>query len=196
MARSAKRTIDHDEIKRWVAQRGGCPAHVKRTADADDPGILRIDFEGFSGQDTLGKIEWDEWFDAFEKNELAFIYQDEKDSRFSKLVRRNGADEEASGSGDQKQESGRRTGSGQSSAKSGMAGSAPRRWSSKTERVTINDANAEELDALWGVGPQNAKRIIEYRRQHGRLKGPEDLVAINGIDGALAKTIADQADFD
>jgi len=77
-----------------------------------------------------------------------------------------------------------------------MAGSERRRWSSKTERVTINDATAEELDALWGVGPQNAKRILDHRRKHGRLKGPEDLVAIDGIDGALANTIAEQASFD
>jgi Chalcone isomerase-like len=29
---------------------------------------------------------------------------------------------------------------------------------SKTAHVTINDATAEELEALWGVGPHNAKR--------------------------------------
>jgi hypothetical protein len=31
---------------------------------------------------------------------------------------------------------------------------------------------------------------------HGRLRRPEDLVAIEGIDGALANTIAKQANFD
>jgi competence protein ComEA len=77
----------------------------------------------------------------------------------------------------------------------GMQGTPPRRWSSKTERVTINDATEEELDALWGVGPANARRILEYRREHGRIKGPDDLVAIEGIDGALAQLIAEQADF-
>jgi competence protein ComEA len=76
-----------------------------------------------------------------------------------------------------------------------MQGSRPRRCSSRTGRVTINDATEEELDALWGVGPANARHILDYRSKHGRIKGPDDLVAIEGIDGALAEVIAKQADF-
>ncbi|HEX9106908.1 MAG TPA: hypothetical protein VF832_06765 [Longimicrobiales bacterium] len=85
---SASRTTDHDEIRRWVEERGGFPAHVKSTAEGDDPGVLRIDYPGYSGQDTLERISWDEWFDSFEENRLTFLYQDEGDSRFSKLVSR------------------------------------------------------------------------------------------------------------
>lgn len=92
---SAKTTTDHQTIKQWVEERGGAPARVKGTgSDAGDPGILRIDYPGFSGADSLEHIEWEEFFDAFEDNELAFLYQDEPNSRFSKFVARSGADEE------------------------------------------------------------------------------------------------------
>ncbi len=84
---AAKATVDHDTIRRWVEQHGGCPAHVKGTGGKQDPGILRIDFTGFSGQESLEKISWDEFFDSFDANELAFLYQD--DGRFNKLVRRD-----------------------------------------------------------------------------------------------------------
>jgi hypothetical protein len=84
---SSKATIDHDTIRKWVQKHGGCPAHVKSTGDKNDPGILRIDFPGFSGQKTLEEISWEQFFAAFEDNELAFVYQD-GNSRFNKLVHR------------------------------------------------------------------------------------------------------------
>jgi hemerythrin superfamily protein len=86
--RSAKRTTDHEEIRRWVESHGGHPAAVKRTGRGDDPGILRIDFPGFSGQGTLEAIDWDTFFEWFDKNELAFLHQDAPNSRFNKLVSR------------------------------------------------------------------------------------------------------------
>lgn len=88
----AKKTTDHREIKRWVEARGGCPARVKGTGNGD-PGVLRIDYTGYGGQETLEQISWDEFFEKFEKENLAFLYQEEteggKKSRFSKLVRRD-----------------------------------------------------------------------------------------------------------
>lgn len=88
----AKTTINHDIIKGWVEQRGGCPAHVKGTGSDGNPGVLRIDFPGYSGTKTLEPIEWDSFFAAFEDNELAFLYQDEDNSRFSKLISRERVD--------------------------------------------------------------------------------------------------------
>ena len=93
----ARATIDHDTIRSWVEARGGCPAHVRGTGEGDDPGLLRIDYPGFSGQQTLEEISWDEFFEAFEENELAFLYQDEENSRFSKLVSRKNVDIEDEG---------------------------------------------------------------------------------------------------
>jgi hypothetical protein len=93
MSGAAKGTIDHEVIRAWVEERGGKPACVKRTAKKNDIGILRIDFPGYSGEDTLEHISWDEWFDKFEEKRLAMLFQEETAggdvSRFSKLVSRD-----------------------------------------------------------------------------------------------------------
>jgi len=85
-------TTDHNKIQNWTEERDGYPARVKGT-DGKAGGIIRIDYEGYSGEDTLERITWDEWFDAFEKNKRAFLYQDSVKgggkSRFSKLIDRN-----------------------------------------------------------------------------------------------------------
>ncbi|HEY0161002.1 MAG TPA: hypothetical protein VGF28_27200 [Thermoanaerobaculia bacterium] len=86
---SSLTTTKREEIQRWVEERGGFPAHVVRTSGpGDDPGVLRIDYPGFSGTESLERISWDEWFEWFDRNKLAFLYQDKKNSRFSKLVAR------------------------------------------------------------------------------------------------------------
>jgi len=99
MSTEAKVTTDHEEIKQWVEERGGHPARVKGTEKGDGGGLLRIDYPGFSGEDTLEAITWDEFFEAFDNNDLAFLYQEEtkggKESRFSKLISRDSAKEQA-----------------------------------------------------------------------------------------------------
>ena len=86
MSGKSKVTTNHEEIRRWTEERGGWPATVKTTEKNGKPGILRIDYPGYGGEDTLDRISWEEFFDAFEKNKLAFLYQDDKDSRFSKFI--------------------------------------------------------------------------------------------------------------
>ena len=89
----SKTTTNHEEIRRWVEERGGHPARVKDTESKNSPGVLRIDYPGFSGEHRLEAISWDEFFEVFDDNNLAFIYQDEtkdgKQSRFSKLIDRD-----------------------------------------------------------------------------------------------------------
>jgi hypothetical protein len=92
-SKSAVATTDHEAIRKWIEQRGGCPARVKGTERGDDPGILRVDFPGYSGEDTLECIDWDMWFRAFDEHGLAFLYEPEGESRFNKLIRRDGADD-------------------------------------------------------------------------------------------------------
>jgi hypothetical protein len=86
-------TTDHDEIRRWVEEHGGKPARVRSTGNGDDPGVLRIDFPGGAGEDELEPVSWDEWFQKFDDEGLAFLYQESKasgeDSTFFKLVRRD-----------------------------------------------------------------------------------------------------------
>lgn len=88
----SKTTTDHNQIRRWVEERGGHPAKVKGT-ESRDSALLRVDYPGFSGEDTLEEIDWDEFFEIFDENNLAFLYQektaDGKQSRFSKFVERS-----------------------------------------------------------------------------------------------------------
>lgn len=88
----AKTTTDHKKIQKWVEERGGRPARVKGTEDKDGGGLLRIDFPGYSGKDSLEEISWEEFFEEFDQSKLAFLHQDKtedgKKSRFSKLVNR------------------------------------------------------------------------------------------------------------
>ena len=93
MAGESKTTTDHDEIRRWVEERGGRPSSVKGTGDGDDAGILRIDFPDAGDEGSLEEISWDEFFEKFDEKNLAFLYQEEtsggEESRFFKFVSRS-----------------------------------------------------------------------------------------------------------
>jgi hypothetical protein len=95
MSGESHTTTDHDEIRQWAEARGGRPAAVSATGSGDDPGILRINFDDPGGDDDEGleEISWDEWFQAFDANGLALIYQEQtaegEESRFNKLVSRD-----------------------------------------------------------------------------------------------------------
>ncbi|MFB9863464.1 hypothetical protein [Rufibacter immobilis] len=88
MSESAKTTTDHNTIRKWAEARDGKPATVKGTGKGEEAGLLRINFPGYA-EDNLEEISWEEFFEKFEEKKLAFLYQDEKDSRFSKLVNRD-----------------------------------------------------------------------------------------------------------
>lgn len=92
MAGESKLTTDHAVIRRWVEERDGSPARVKATGSRDDPGLLRIDFPGYTGKESLERISWDDFFARFEEKNLAFLYQDQvrsgEASRFFKFVQR------------------------------------------------------------------------------------------------------------
>ena len=90
MAGESKVTTNHGEIQRWVEERGGSAARVKGTEGRTDGGLLRIDYPGFTGEDSLEAITWEEFFKTFDEHNLAFLYQDKtkdgKVSRFSKFI--------------------------------------------------------------------------------------------------------------
>src|SRR5437763_7167917 len=102
MARSrSNTTTDHEEIRRWAEERGGRPACVRGTGGNDDIGMIRIDFPGYSGEQSLEHIGWDDWFRKFDENNLALVYQDStaggQKSNFNKLIGREAADARADG---------------------------------------------------------------------------------------------------
>jgi hypothetical protein len=90
---SSKTTTNHEEIRKWAEKRGAHPARVKSTGNENDPGILRLDFPGYSGGDSLEPIEWEEFFEKFEENNLALLYQETtsggEQSNFNKLISRD-----------------------------------------------------------------------------------------------------------
>jgi hypothetical protein len=83
-------TTDHKFIRKWVEERGGVPTSVHGTAKGSAAGVLRIDFEPKDAD--LEKISWGDFFEKFDREKLAFLYQDKtKDgsiSRFHKFVQR------------------------------------------------------------------------------------------------------------
>jgi hypothetical protein len=82
-------TIDHEEIREWVEARGGTPATVEGTErGSETAGLLRIDFPGYSGKDTLTPVDWDEFFEKFEEERLAFLHDNKPQSKFNKFIAR------------------------------------------------------------------------------------------------------------
>jgi len=47
--------------------------------------------------------------------------------------------------------------------------------------LNLNTATAAELEALPGVGPAIAARILEYRQKQGGFKKIEDLMNVRGV---------------
>ena len=90
---SSKRTTDHTKIRRWAEARDGKPARIRSPAEADEAGLLRIDFpESSHDEEELEEITWDEFFEKFDEKALAFVYQEKtaagERSRFNKFVSR------------------------------------------------------------------------------------------------------------
>ena len=61
------------------------------------------------------------------------------------------------------------------SAGPGSGGAAP------AAPVQLSTATLEQLDALPGVGPVTAQKILDYRTKHGAFHSVDELDAIPGI---------------
>jgi hypothetical protein len=92
LAMSSKTTTDHAAIRKWAEKRGAVPATVEGTERrGEEAGILRFDFP--PKDDKLEPVDWDTFFEKFDKSKLAFLYQDQTAggdlSRFHKFVSRD-----------------------------------------------------------------------------------------------------------
>jgi competence protein ComEA len=57
--------------------------------------------------------------------------------------------------------------------------------------VHLNSATLEQLDALPGVGPVTAQKILDYRQEHGAFASVDALDAIPGIGPARLEQLRD-----
>lgn len=58
--------------------------------------------------------------------------------------------------------------------------------------LDLNKAGPRELDALPGIGPTLARRIVEFREQYGPYRRVDDLLEVPGIGPALLQRIRDR----
>ena len=136
-------TTDHQKIRTWVEARHGHPS-VVRSTHSDEPGqsgLLRIDFN--KPEAELEEVSWDEFFETFDDNNLAFLYQENtasgRKSRFNKFVSRDSVDTQDT----------EEDGGSSRSAASESSGSSKRRASQMeedAEEADEDDAMEEDAD--------------------------------------------------
>lgn len=63
------------------------------------------------------------------------------------------------------------------------------------QKVSINSASVEQLDAIPGLGKKKAQAVIDHIAQHGPLQSEADLVKVKGIGEKLAAKISPYLSF-
>jgi len=59
-------------------------------------------------------------------------------------------------------------------------------------QIDLNTADVATLDTLPGIGPELARRIVDYRQAHGPYGQVEDLLNVDGIGPTTLADIRDQ----
>lgn len=85
-----KQTTDHKVIQSFAEENKLKPARVKGTGNGSE-GMIRLmqPSSPASDSDNLEEVSWNTWFEAFEKNDLALIFEKGDSKDFNKLVSRN-----------------------------------------------------------------------------------------------------------
>ena len=65
-----------------------------------------------------------------------------------------------------------------------IPGSSHRTSRAKNGPINVNRASAKELEALPGIGPVLANRIVQYRKSHGTFMTLDELQKVPGIGGS------------
>ena len=145
-SRSAHALIDHEEIRRWAEERGARPTCVRGTGGGNDVGMIRLDFPGYSGENSLESIPWNEWFQKFDENNLALLVQDQtargQKSNFNKLVSRDTAEERNQMQEDRNNRSEGRTAGSPGSSARGRGSTRTTRSSSGSRRRSASGSSS------------------------------------------------------
>ncbi|MGN6583043.1 MAG: hypothetical protein ACTHJV_04990 [Rhizobiaceae bacterium] len=97
-----KTLTDHDEIRTWAAARMGAPAFGNPpTSEGSDPELLILFGQiAYEDEDNMADrpmseapelVGWDEWFELFDKKNLALVVAKEVPGRldqFHEMIRR------------------------------------------------------------------------------------------------------------
>lgn len=62
----------------------------------------------------------------------------------------------------------------------------------RKQNISINDGSEADLQKISGIGPKMAKKIVDYRQEHGPFKSLEELRHVKGIGPALYKKIVEK----
>jgi competence protein ComEA len=73
----------------------------------------------------------------------------------------------------------------------GAAGTGDAAGTGVQAKVSLASATLEQLDALPGIGPVTAQKILDWRQAHGPLRSVDDLDAVPGIGPARVEQLRD-----
>ncbi|MDC8803860.1 ComEA family DNA-binding protein [Halomonas pacifica] len=76
-----------------------------------------------------------------------------------------------------------------------LLGLAPLTLAQEMAPINVNQADAEMLAELPGIGPSKAQAIIEDRETNGPFSAPDDLTRVSGIGPATVEAMRDQLEF-
>ena len=80
---------------------------------------------------------------------------------------------------------------GVNSSAAGTSASSGASSSAESEKISINNATAEELQELSGIGEVLSQRIIDYREKNGGFSSLEDLKNVSGIGDTRFEALKD-----
>ncbi|HZL69889.1 MAG TPA: hypothetical protein VFC29_21465, partial [Candidatus Limnocylindrales bacterium] len=166
---TSKVTTDHDEIRRWAEARNAIPATVVRTKKDEHAEVVGLDFPGFDGEGSLEEISWEQWFNKFDKLNLALLYQEDtaggEKSNFNKIIRRETAQEVSSAVGGRGRSATLRAPQRQASGGKRSAGTASKKSASGRKQAA---GSSSHVAARKVAGDGRAKTAAKSQPARGR----------------------------
>lgn len=158
----SKTTTDREEIRKWAEERGAQPSCVRGTGGKGDIGMLRLDFPGYSGEQSLEHIDWDDWFDKFEERGLALLYQDTtaagEKSNFNKIVSRETAAQAGKKASAKKASSSGRAGASKKAVGKKAAGKKAAAKKAPGKKVPAKKASAKKAPVKKAASKKSAAK--------------------------------------